>query len=409
MKPTLTDPQKIDLEKRHKAERDGRVRDRIKAVLLANEGWTQQQIAQALRINKNTVWEHLRDYVVEQKLTSNSGGSSSKLDNAQTQELIAHLEAKTYPSTKEIIAYVQIKYEVKYSQQGMYDWLVKHNFSHKKPKGTPAKHDEQRQQDFIKKYQELKSSLKPDEIILFIDSAHPTSATKITYGWIRTGVDKLIATTAGHGRINLTGAINLNTMSVTTKEYQIINGASTVDFLKLIEKANPFASKIHIILDGGKAHTANEVKLFLSDSNAVNRLYLQENYGILLPSNNTKLSKKIIRKLCEIRLKEPILFKNSSILNDSAISVKELLSAMRDHPPHQKIVMHPLPPYSPNLNPIERLWKIMNERVRNNVVFEKYDEFKTKIHEFFNVTWDTVSSEFYDRINDNFQTLKSLI
>ena len=28
-----------------------------------------------------------------------------------------------------------------------------------------------------------------------------------------------------------------------------------------------------------------------------------------------------------------------------------------------------LPPYSPNLNPIERLWKYMNEKVRNNVFF----------------------------------------
>ncbi|CDG22371.1 protein of unknown function [Xenorhabdus poinarii G6] len=28
-----------------------------------------------------------------------------------------------------------------------------------------------------------------------------------------------------------------------------------------------------------------------------------------------------------------------------------------------------LPPYSPNLNPIERLWKYANEQIRNNVYF----------------------------------------
>ena len=28
-----------------------------------------------------------------------------------------------------------------------------------------------------------------------------------------------------------------------------------------------------------------------------------------------------------------------------------------------------LPPYSPNLNLIERAWKVMNEEVRNNVYF----------------------------------------
>ncbi|MDP6597465.1 MAG: transposase [Candidatus Poribacteria bacterium] len=29
-----------------------------------------------------------------------------------------------------------------------------------------------------------------------------------------------------------------------------------------------------------------------------------------------------------------------------------------------------LPPDSPNLNPIERLWKVRNERVRNNIDFQ---------------------------------------
>ena len=71
--------------------------------------------------------------------------------------------------------------------------------------------------------------------------------------------------------------------------------------------------------------------------------------------------------------------------------------------------MHTLPPYSPNLNPIERVWKVTNERVRNNVVFKTCAEFKYKIHKFFNSTWDTISSELTDRINDNFQKLKPLV
>ncbi|CAK2111697.1 transposase [Vibrio crassostreae] len=31
------------------------------------------------------------------------------------------------------------------------------------------------------------------------------------------------------------------------------------------------------------------------------------------------------------------------------------------------IELHYLPLYSPNINPIERLWKVMNEKSRNNV------------------------------------------
>ncbi|MGL1075938.1 IS630 family transposase, partial [Vibrio vulnificus] len=45
----MTAQQKQQLEEMHDSTRDGRVRDRIKAVLLASEGWSQAMISQALR------------------------------------------------------------------------------------------------------------------------------------------------------------------------------------------------------------------------------------------------------------------------------------------------------------------------------------------------------------------------
>ncbi|MEZ8694458.1 helix-turn-helix domain-containing protein, partial [Vibrio splendidus] len=55
MKITLTPQQKLQLEQMHDSTRDGRVRDRIKAVLLASEDWSQAMISQALRIHESTV------------------------------------------------------------------------------------------------------------------------------------------------------------------------------------------------------------------------------------------------------------------------------------------------------------------------------------------------------------------
>lgn len=409
MKIQLTETQEFYLKQQHKVEPNSDTSDRIKAILLSNKGWTYNHIAEALLIHETTVADHIHDYQASQKLNNNSGGSTSKLDEDQTQKLIEHLEKNTYPSTKEIISHVKLIYGISYTQQGMYEWLMTHKFSYKKPKGTPAKFNEIKQQEFIKKYEELKANLKPNELIMFLDSVHPTSATKITYGWIRTGVEKLIATTSGHGRINLTGAINLETMSVVTKEYETINGSSTVDFLEHIDAANPLASKIHIILDGGSAHTANAVQLFLGESTAVNRLYLEETHGIKLPSNSVELPKKILTQLRKVLLIEPSLFNNPSILDMDKLSSKFLLPTLRDVPPHPKLVLHPLPAYSPNLNPMERVWKVANENVRDNVVFKTYAEFKTKIHKFYNSTWDTISTSLKDRINDNFQKLKPVI
>ncbi|MEQ1666657.1 MAG: IS630 family transposase, partial [Bdellovibrionales bacterium] len=69
----------------------------------------------------------------------------------------------------------------------------------------------------------------------------------------------------------------------------------------------------------------------------------------------------------------------------------------------ESIELHYLPPYSPNLNPIERLWKVMNEQVRNNRVFKSAKEFRDAIVKFFDVKLPDIAHTLRSRINDNFQ------
>lgn len=53
--------------------------------------------------------------------------------------------------------------------------------------------------------------------------------------------------------------------------------------------------------------------------------------------------------------------------------------AVRKYLETSKITLHFLPPYSPNLNPIERQWKWMKERVIYNVYYEGFEELKMSI------------------------------
>ncbi|WP_193250723.1 helix-turn-helix domain-containing protein, partial [Vibrio navarrensis] len=110
MKIILTPQQKQQLEEMHDSTRDGRVRDRIKAVLLASEGWSQTMISQALRIHESTVARHLSDYVLSEKLKPENGGSQSRLSAEQTMQLIEHLSEKTYFHTHQIVAYVKAEF-----------------------------------------------------------------------------------------------------------------------------------------------------------------------------------------------------------------------------------------------------------------------------------------------------------
>ena len=71
------------------------------------------------------------------------------------------------------------------------------------------------------------------------------------------------------------------------------------------------------------------------------------------------------------------------------------------------IELHRLPPYSPNLNPIERLWKVMNEKVRNNRFFTSASAFREEIDRFFTHILPDIADSLDSRINDNFQLLQT--
>lgn len=75
-----------------------------------------------------------------------------------------------------------------------------------------------------------------------------------------------------------------------------------------------------------------------------------------------------------------------------------------------RIKLHFLPPYSPNLNPIERLWKWMKETVVYNTYYEEFEEFREAIFGFF----ETLSGldpgsefgrSFRSRIRDKFRAI----
>ncbi|MDF4877447.1 IS630 family transposase [Vibrio parahaemolyticus] len=337
MKIILTPQQKQQLEEMHDSTRDGRVRDRIKAVLLASEGWSQMMISQALRIHESTVARHLSDFVLSEKLKPENGGSQSRLSAAQTMQLTEHLAEKTYFHTHQIVAYVEAEFGIRYTVAGMNKWLHHHGFSYKKPKGVPHKFNPEMQKAFIEYYNEtLRSSEDP---VLFMDAVHPTQSTKLSYGWIRKGQDKVIETTGSRTRLNIIGALPLQNIGATVTEmYDTINSESIVRFFwKLKKEHYPLEQKVHLVLDGAAYHQSELVK------NA------------------------------------------AKVLN---------------------IELHYLPPYSPNLNPIERLWKVMNEHVRNNIHFPSKSAFTSAIKEFFDATLPKVAGSLVSRITDNFQILK---
>jgi len=70
------------------------------------------------------------------------------------------------------------------------------------------------------------------------------------------------------------------------------------------------------------------------------------------------------------------------------------------------IKLHYLPPYSPNLNPAERIWKLMHEKIRYNKYYSKFSEFTDATLGFLK-SIGRKKKILRDRITDNFQILHS--
>jgi transposase len=324
----------------HRKERDSRVCDRIKAILLSNQGWTYLAIAEALMIDNQTVSRYVFEYKVDKKIKPENGGSSSKLTASEAKELEEYLEKTLYTGIKDICAYVEQTYRKTYTVSGMQSWMRHHNFVYKKPKGIPAKASEEAQEQFKKKYELLMNTTPEDEPILFGDSVHPTQASQLSCGWIRRGKEQYIPTTGARARLNITGAINLESGQIFYEEFEKINGSSFIIFLeKLANEWYPVAPKIHLIVDRGSCHTSKEVTAYLTTQS--------------------------------------------------------------------RIVLHYLPSYSPNLNPIERLWKIMHEYVSKNKYHSTKKDFFESIRNFFNKTIFNIKDIIQSRVTDIFAPLKS--
>ncbi len=227
------------LQVRHRLKKERRVAYRMNAVLLADSGWSYKEISAALLLDEETISRHVTEYKTFRKLDISSGGSSSKLDALQTLELITYLEENTQSKTSLICAYVKEQYGVTYSFQGMYSWLKHNDFSYKQRKPVPAKAHSGQQADFIEFYNELGKTTSEEEPILFGDGVHPTMATKISCGWIRKGKDKLIETTGSRTRMNLMGALNLETMGVVIEEFATIDSKAMEQFFARTSKVHP--------------------------------------------------------------------------------------------------------------------------------------------------------------------------
>lgn len=294
---------------------------RIRIILALDLGYTTKEIAEILLFDEDTITKWKKQYEQSRYLSdwlgTENNGWQGRLTKRQEEMIEKFVKDTLITDCQQVVELIQNTIGITYTIDGVTKLLHRLGFVYKQVIGIPGKLNEEKQMAFVKAYEELKEKKKADEVILFGDGVHPTHNLHKTKAWIKKGEEKQVKTNTGRGRLNINGAFNLETMTVTIHFSKTINAQETMLLFDKIQLEYSDKTTIYLIIDNATYYKNKDVTAYLAKPD------------------------------CKIKL----IF---------------------------------LPPYSPNLNFIERLWKYMKKYIIGVKYREKFKQFEDDIHYFFN-------------------------
>ncbi len=121
-------------------------------------------------------------------------------------------------------------------------------------------------------------------------------------------------------------------------------------------------------------------------------------YCFLLTEDNINQD-KLIEYLILLRAKFPNKKTIYLILDNASYNHAH---RVKDEAKKQNIILDYLPPYSPNLNPIERLWKFVRKKFFKDKYRDTFAKFRTQLDHFF-ANLDQYRDELASLITENFE------
>jgi transposase len=212
---------------------------------------------------------HLKEYAARE----------GHLNWAEEKELAQMLRDNPMRDTNEIRAHIRAVYKREYSRSGCIKALHRLGFSYKKPDKIPAQADEQEQREFIENYNKLQNYLPEDEALYFADAVHPDHQVRPAHGWFHKDDRPAVATNSGRKRVNIHGALCLETFDAPFVEVETVNADSAIALLAQIEARNKAKKIIHVIWDNAPYHRAAKVREWLSRPDCRIHLVRLPNYA----------------------------------------------------------------------------------------------------------------------------------
>lgn len=252
--------------------RDGsaahRLARRANALLLLDEGMSCEAIAKVLFLDDDTVRTWFRLYQedgIEGLASFGYEGGACRLSEEQQDKLKAWIGETLPRTTREIGAWIEQECDIAYQGgSGLIALLHRLGMEHRKPQAVSRKLDPAKQVAFIKAYEDLLNQLADDEAVLFGDAVHPTHAVRPVGCWAPKDTKIAVPQTSGRQRLNIHGAIDLETGKTRMLEVATVDAVSTIMLLMAIAAMYPGKRLIHLFVDNARYHHAKLVQAWLA-------------------------------------------------------------------------------------------------------------------------------------------------
>jgi transposase len=261
--------------------RDGsaahRLARRANALVLLDIGMSCEAIAGVLLLDDDTIrtWYSLYE---EEGIDGLAGfgyeGSACRLNEDQQGRLKAWITGTLPRTTREVGAWIEKEFGIAYeSRSGLVALLHRLDMAYRKPKAVSSKLNPGKQAAFIRKYEDLLNHLDADEVVLFGDAVHPTHAVRPVGCWAPKDTAIAVEQTSGRQRLNIHGAIDLETGNTRMLDVPTVDAASTIQLLIALQALYPRKRVIHLFLDNARYHHAKLVQAWLAQPGCRIRLH----------------------------------------------------------------------------------------------------------------------------------------
>ena len=252
------------------SKEESRVTKKAHAILLLNDGLKPFEVAKVMYLDDDTIrywYNQFRQKGITLLSEFGYKGRSCNLTNDQQKSLKNWIQ-KTIPrSTNVIGAWIDKNFGICYTRSAIIKLLNRLDIEYCKPKTISKNLNVEKQKSFIDEYNALLKNLPDNECVLFVDAVHPTHAVKPVGCWAPKGEKVLFEQTSGRQRLNIHGAINLETGATNIIDVLTADAQSTIRLFQSIENTYKEKTRIHLFLDNARYHHAIMVRDWLKEPN----------------------------------------------------------------------------------------------------------------------------------------------